>query len=134
MAKDVNPRSDYPDQSRRGIDATQASTPAEPGQGRLDEKGMWDKNAHPWPDVKDAQGLDRPVLNTTPGLAPGSETHAALKEQLTPDVERVTVEPNLMGGPEPMDGYVIPPDGQAKYMPPSWHGPWSRNETEGGGQ
>src|SRR5437879_3547347 len=78
------------------------SGPPEPGQGRLDEDATWDKSTHPWPDVPTGRGFDRPTLNTTPGLAPGDETHQALKEQLTPDVARFTAQPNTQGGAEPM--------------------------------
>jgi hypothetical protein len=124
MPKDVNPKSDYPDNSRLSPDAKVASTPAEPGQGRLDEKSTWDKDEHPWPDVPSGRGFDRPDLNQTPGLAPGSETHAALKDQLTPDVQRFS-QVNSQGGPESGDGYIIPPDGKAANLAPApWGPPW----------
>jgi len=107
------------------------SAPAGPGQGRVDEDDTWDRDTHPWPDVPTGRGFDRPTLNTTPGLAPGNETHAALKEQLTPDVQRVTVVPNTMGGPEPGDAYIIPADGKKENMSPTkWGGPWTTNESE----
>jgi hypothetical protein len=69
---------------------------------------------------------------STPGLQPGDELHAALRQRLTPDVERFDVQPNLQGGPERMAGYAIPADGKKENMSPARWGSvgWNQNATE----
>lgn len=98
---------DYPSNERRGPDATQASTPAEPGAGRLDEDATLVRPTAVGPD-----------LPPTPGLAPVDETVDALKAALGPGVESWEAR-EWMGSPEPATGFSIAPDGDPKNWPPS---------------
>jgi len=115
MADNVNPNTSYPDQSREGRDATVASTPAEPGSGRLDETAT--APANPWPDPVEPD-ISTVMRDTpgTPGLAPSRETLGALRE--TWPAARPFDAPEWMGSPEPGRGYEIPPDGNPKNWPP----------------
>jgi hypothetical protein len=107
MADNVNPNRNYPDQSRQGDDATVASTPAEAGQGRLDEDATLVRPT--------AVGPDQPP---TPGLAPTSQTLDTLRTALGPGVESWDAK-EWMGSPEGGTGYSIAPDGDPKNWPPS---------------
>jgi hypothetical protein len=99
MADNVNPNRNYPDQSRQGDDATVASTPAEPGQGRLDENATLVQPT--------AVGPDAPP---TPGLASTADTLDAMRSALGPGVRSFTA-PEWMGSPERGVGYQVDPDG-----------------------
>ena len=93
MSDNVNPRSDQPDNTR---DASASPLPLPP-------------MSVPPPGV-----TDNP---RTPGLAPGNETLAALREQVTPAATSFEVA-EWMGSSEPGTGFTFPPDLNPKYATP----------------
>lgn len=113
MATDDDPN------ARIGPDVTQASTPGEVGQARLDEPGT--APANPWPAaVPPSISTIAPDTPATPGLAPPQETLGTLRE--TWPATRPFEVREWMGAPESEGsavGYEIPPDGDPANWPPA---------------